>query len=183
MQEIDQLILQHKGLVYKQLHKYYLVNDPEAESIAFWSLYTALTTYDTSRNTAISTYATCLIYNALGDYVRKLNRKRKLEVISFNNVNNDGLEYSDVLSDNRSAEDACMQNELVRRTKEAIEDISTKVKSDKQRAIIELFVANDYNISATDMAKQLGVSQCYVSQSISEFKFKLKNKMEEFYNA
>ena len=109
MQEIDYLILRHKGLAYKQLHRFHLVNDHEAISIAYWALYKALTTFKESERTLISTYATCCIYNALGDYVRTLHRKRQIEEVSYNAIVCEEHEYIDTLSDNTSAEDICRE--------------------------------------------------------------------------
>lgn len=181
MYEIDDLIEQNKGLVYSQLLKFYLVHDQEAESIAYWALYTAIKTYKKSENVLLSTYATVCIYNALGDYVRSLNKKRQLDLVSYNAPMTEGLEYGEILSSKESAEDVVIHDELVTKTKQAIKEIIEGTTNARHLEIIAIFVDNDYKVSATDIAKKIGVSQSYVSQALAEFKGKLKRRMEAYY--
>jgi RNA polymerase sigma factor (sigma-70 family) len=183
MQEIDDIIKSNTGLIYKQLSKYYLVGNPDAESEAYWALYSAAKTYNDSMNVLFSTYATCCIYNALGCYVRSLHRKRQLEIVSYNAIIFDNTEYSEVLPADETTESTVVRKETVKLTRQAIEDILNKTSNCKHKLIIQIFIANEYDITATAISKQIGVSQSYVSQALAEFKAKLKKKMEVYYNA
>ena len=84
--DINDKIASNVGLIFKQLNKFNLAEDPEAESIGYEALYNAILTYDQSKSVQFSTYASVCIYNALGSYVRTQNKQRQLEVISYNNV-------------------------------------------------------------------------------------------------
>lgn len=182
MQEIDYLIIKHKGLLYKQLGRFNLIGNPDAESAGYWALYKALITFKESEHVLISTYATCCIYNALGCYIRTLYKKRKVDTISYNNIICDQIEYGDTLSTNVSVEDVCVEKELVLKTREAINDIYDKMTNEKQRSILKMYVDSEYSASTTYIADKVGVSQSYVSQVLSEFKNKLKRKIGGYYN-
>lgn len=181
MQEVNDLIAKHKGLVYAQLKKFSLIGDQDAESAAYWALYKAVSTYSTTKNTLLSTYATCCIYNALGDYVRSLHKKRQLEVISYNTIIFDNTEYQELLSDSETTEAITLRKELVDKTQQAIQSVLKDTKNQKALQIINEYIDNDYAITPSEIARRLGVSQSYASQTLAEFKFKIKKKMEDYY--
>lgn len=183
MADIDELIVTNKGLAYKQLHRFYLINDPEAESAAFWALYQAIITYDASKNVLLSTYATCCIYNALGCYVRTLKKKRQLEVMSYDVKSVDNHEMSDVFSSGVSSEDQVLQAELILKTREAIQVVLDKTTNETHKKIMSTYIANDYDITTLRVAEVVGVSQSYVSQVLSTFRNSVKKEMEGYYYA
>ena len=182
MLDVNELILNNKGLVYKQLHRFYLINDPEAESQAFWALHNAIVTYREADGVLLSTYATCCIYNALGCYVRKMHNKRQLDTVSYNAQLYESIEMLDTLPDPTTTEDTVLRTELVMITRKTISSIYANTASDLQKSVLRLYIDSDYNMTATSIAKSVGVSQSYVSQILSEFRNKLKKKMEAYYN-
>jgi RNA polymerase sigma factor (sigma-70 family) len=182
MQDVNVIIAENTGLVYKQLYRYHLVGDPEAESAAFWALYRAITTYNEDAHTLLSTYATCCIYNALGDYVRKLKRKKRIQALSYNVEIFDDTEFEEILTDGILLEDVVVQDELVRKTREVIAEILNKMTNPVQLQIVKIYVMNNYNVQETAIAKQIGKSQSYVSQVLAEFRGKLKKKMGGYYH-
>ena len=84
--DMNSLIKDNLGLVYKQIARLKLFDDPEAESIGYEALWTAAKTFDESKGYKFSTYAMCCIYNALGSYIRTLNKKSRIETISYDNI-------------------------------------------------------------------------------------------------
>ena len=61
MASIDSLIEQNKGLVYKQLHRFNLIDDHDAESLAFEALSKAISTYNSNAGTKLCCFGhTCL---------------------------------------------------------------------------------------------------------------------------
>lgn len=186
MQEtIDDKIAANTGLIFAQLNKFKLARDPEAESIGYEALYNAILTYDQSKNVQFSTYASVCIYNALGSYVRMLNKQRQLEVISYNNVafSDDGTdhEFVDFFEAPSNAEDSYMRAELCRLVREAYQKQYDMLTNEKHKSIIALWHESGYTKSTVAIAKELSVSQAYVSQVINGFKFKLKKRLEEYY--
>ena len=185
MQGIDKIILDNKGLVYKQLNKFNLVNDPDAESIAYEALYNAILNYDATKGTKLSTVATVYIYNALGSYTRTLNRKRQLEVISYNNIaysdDNGDHEFCEMIQTETSIEAEYVHNELCRLAMKAFYEVYERLTNDKHKEIIRHWQESEFKAQTVEVAKLANVSQSYASQVINNFKHRLKKKLEDVY--
>lgn len=183
--DINTKIARNVGLIFKQLKKFNLAKDPEAESIGYEALYNAILTYDQSKNVQFSTYASVCIYNALGSYVRTQNKQRQLEIISYNNIaySEDGTdhEFVDFLSTPSDVEQDFMRKELHRIVREEFQKQYDMLTNEKHKVIITLWHNSDFEASMVSIAKQAGVSQPYVSQVINNFKFNLRKKLEEYY--
>lgn len=183
--DINDKIAANTGLIFTQLNKFNLARDPEAESIGYEALYNAILTYDQSKKVQFSTYASVCIYNALGSYVRTLNKQRQLEVISYNNVayTEDGTdhEFVDFFEAPNSVEDNYIRCERDRLIRQVVKDQYDKLTNEKHKSIILLWCKSGYTMTSVAIAKEIGVSQPYVSQVINNFKFKLKKRLEEYY--
>ena len=184
--DINTKIASNVGLIFKQLKKFNLAKDPEAESIGYEALYNAILTYDQSKNVQFSTYASVCIYNALGSYVRTQNKQRQLEIISYNNIaySEDGTdhEFVDFLSTPSDVEQDFMRKELHRIVREEFQKQYDMLTNEKHKVILTLWHNSDFEASMVSIAKQAGVSQPYVSQVINSFKFNLRKKLEEYYD-
>lgn len=183
--DINDKIASNVGLIFNQLNKFNLAKDPEAESIGYEALYNAILTYDQSKSVQFSTYASVCIYNALGSYVRTQNKQRQLEVISYNNVayTEDGTdhEFVDFISAPSDVEQDYMKKELHRLVREEFQKQYGMLTNEKHKSIISLWRDSEYEASMVSIAKQVGVSQPYVSQVINSFKFNLRKRLEEHY--
>ena len=183
--DINATITKHTGLIFNQLKKFNLAADPEAESIGYEALYNAILTYDQNKKVQFSTYASVCIYNALGSYVRTQNKQRQLEVISYNNVaySEDGTdhEFVDFIPTSFNVEQDFTKKELYRIVREEFQKQYDTLTNKKHQAIISLWRDSEYEASMVSIAKQVGVSQPYVSQVINSFKFNLRKKLEEHY--
>lgn len=179
------LIQKHSGLVYNQLHKFNLIHDQEAESIAYEALYKALSNFDVKMGNKPSTVATIYIYNALGSYIRTLNKKRVLQVISYNNVayedDNGKHEFVDMLATPDNVEDKYIHKELQSYTRAAFNELYDMLTNEKHKSIIKAWNESDFEATTVEISKQIGISQSYVSQVINNFKFKMKKKLEGMY--
>lgn len=184
-EDLNMLIQTHSGLVYSQLHKFNLIHDQDAESIAYEALYNALSNFDESKGTKISTVATVYIYNALGSYIRTLNKKRVIPVISYNNVayEDDSIEHEfvDMLSTGESVEDAYLHTELCRLARDTFNELYDTLTNDVHKTILKLWDESDFTMTTVEISKQVNVSQSYVSQVINNFKFRMKKKLEDTY--
>lgn len=180
--DLNMLIRTHSGLVYNQLHKFHLIDDPEAESIAFEALLNAIRNFDENKNTKLSTVATVYVYNALGSYVRKLNKQRVIKTISYNNViDEDGQEFVDMLSTGESIEGNYVRSELYAYARKSFNELYDTLTNEKHKRILSFWNASDFKATTVEISKHVGVSQSYVSQVINNFKAKLKNKLEDMY--
>ena len=182
---IDDTISSNIGLIRAQLKRLNLFNDPDAESIGYEALYNAVLTFDETKGYKLSTYGTCCIYNALGSYIRTLNKKRQLEVVSYNNVafREDGLqhEYMELIPAAISVEQELLNEELCEQLDKAYQLSYNRLTNDKHKAIINAWHDGDYCVSNNELARIVGVSQPYVNQVINTFKFNLKKKLEAYY--
>lgn len=183
--DINKKVADNTGLIFKQLKKFYLANDPEAESIGYEALYHAILNFDQEKNVQFSTYATVCIYNALGTYVRTLNRQRQLEVISYHNVayTEDGTdcEYESFLSNSVDIETGILKQELCEAVQKEFKRLYDNLTNEKHKLILSIWRDSEFEASMVSVAKEAGVSQPYVSQVINSFKHNMKERMEEYY--
>ena len=184
---INDKIASNVGLIFNQLKKFNLATDPEAESIGYEALYNSILTYDQSKNVQFSTYASVCIYNALGSYVRTQNKQRQLELISYNNVaySDDGTEHEfvDFLPAATSIEKDYLQDELHACVRAEVQNLYDSLTNEKHRVILAMWRDSEFTASTVTIAKEVSVSQPYVSQVINGFKSKLKKRLEDVYYA
>ena len=185
MQDVNELIADNIGLIHKQLNKFNLAEDPEAESIGYEALYNAILNYDSTKGTKLSTVATVYIYNALGSYVRALNVKRQLQLVSYNNVaytdDTEEHEFLDLLPSEHNVEDEYIHKEECSLALVAFNNRYDKLTNEKHKAILKAWKDSEFVATTKDIAKEVGVSQSYVSQIINNFKFTLKKELEELH--
>ena len=176
---IEELIQLNEGLIGKQLKKFGLTYDPDAISFAYEALYNAIVTYDPSKNSALSTYATVCIYNRLGSYVRSLNTQINLNTISYDaRMTEDGTPFVDSFESELKVDADIMNREGIKEITQCFNECYQSVTSPMHRKIIQLWVSSNFGLTRNEVAEQLGCSQSYVSQVINKFRTKLKNKLE-----
>lgn len=180
--DINKKIAENTGLVYQQLHRFRLVDDPDAESFAYEALYKAVLTYDEKSGNAFSTYAVCIISNALRMHLRSLNKKRQLTVVSYDAPITEDDENCNMLvflTDNTSAEDYILREELQIEVEKAIQDVLNSLP-DTHRAIVQMWYDSDCTAKQQSIASAMKVTQPVVSRALSAFKHKLKIRLEEY---
>ena len=182
--DINESIARNKGLIYKQLHSFQLTYDQDAESMAYEALYNAVLTYNKETGTAFSTYATCVINNALRHHLRSLNKKRQLDVISYYTPlspdDEDSACLVDVLVHPDDAESTIIDKESRAMIRRAFND-EYSIMSEKHKKVVELFFIAGI-IRQQDIANSVGVTQATVSKIISAFRHRLKVRLEELMN-
>lgn len=182
--DINEQIRRNRGLIYKQLHAFQLTYDQDAESTAYEALYKAIQTYDEKTGTAFSTYAVCVINNALRHHLRSLNKKRQLDVISYYTPlspdDEDSACLVDVLVHPDDAESTLIDKESRATINRAFKE-EYMLLSDKHKKVVDLFFAS-CGMKQQDIAKAAGVTQATVSKIISAFRHRLKIRLEELMN-
>ena len=182
--DINDKIAKNKGLIYKQLRSFQLAYDQDAESLAYEALHKAILTYDGSAGTAFSTYATCVINNALRHHLRSLNKKRQLDVVSYYTPLSPDDENSaclvDVLVHPDDAESTLIDRESRATINKAFSE-EYQLLSDKHKKVVYLFFVYG-SMTQQDIAKAAGITQATVSKVISAFRHRLKVRLEELMN-
>ena len=176
--DINEQIAANTGLVYTQLHRFNMVDDPDAESKAFEALYKAVKTFDASKGFTFSTYAMCVIKNALRMHLRSTQKKRQLSVFSYDTPDPlvEGKSMLDHIITDNDVETVLLQEEACK----IITDTFVKHKnalSEEHRAIIDMWYSK---MTQTEIAKRVHLSQSYVSRIIAGFMYKLRKELEEY---
>lgn len=184
--DVNRLIQQNVGLVYKQLHRFNMSNDPDAESFAYEALWHAAENFDETKGNKFSTLATVYIYNALCGYLRAKKAKHQLDVVSYNTIlrTSDGEEheYLEVLESDTTVEKDFLDRERADYAVACFEELIHGVKNEKHRKILAVWRKSDFTASATSIAEKVKLSQSYVSQTITNFRYKMRQLMEERYD-
>ena len=184
MADINRIIEQNMGLVYQQLHRFKLVDNPDAESYANEAIYNAALTYKPETGNTFSTYATCVIANSLRMYLRSKKKKRQLTIVSYNAPvtvsDEDTVELCDTLASDDTAEDIVISNELSEHVRAALRTVYNELTTDSHKKIFRLWCANNGNIRQREIAEQLNLSQPYVSRAISIIRYKLRQQLEDY---
>lgn len=185
MQHTEDVIKKNVGLIRAQLHRFRMIDDPEAESIGYEALYKAILSFEEKKGYRFSTYASCCIYNALGSYLRTLNKKRQVTWISYNSVaytdDNGEHEFEEFLTDNRDASHDLLQEELSEQTRRSYKLTYNELTNEKHKRIISVWKASEFLCTNKEVADQVGVSQPYVNHVINMFKNKMKKRLEDYY--
>lgn len=180
---IEELLVNNMGLVYRQLHKFGRAYDDDAFSAAFEALYRAALTYDEGRHIAFSTYATTCIYNGIVCYLRdEVNKTKRLNVVPIETIvhtSEDDVLLSDMLSSNETPETMYLEDEYYRVLWKNFDKVLNTLNS-KAKQIIELWRDSDFSMGQVEIAALADVSQANVSRTLSAFKHKLKQEMEKY---
>lgn len=177
---LSKIIRLNDGLMYKQLNKFYLADDPDAISLAYEALYDAIMTYDSNKSSKFSTYATVCIYNALGSHVRKLNTGLNANTISYDQpIGDSNRTLLDTIESNYTADGEMLSECGVKVIGKAIVDAHATFQNPLHKEILTVWIASDFKIPHTTIGEKLGCSQTYVSQTIKKFKEQLKMELEE----
>lgn len=182
--DINDQIEANLGLVYQQLIRFRLAEDQDAESYAYEALYRAILTYDKTSGAAFSTYAVCVISNELRKHLRALNKKRRLEVVSydtplFEDCEDNSRTLIDTVAQVEDTESIVLFNELNGVVHDSFKKVFLQL-SEQHRKIIAMWYMSDYKLTQSEIARALQISQPTVSKVLSHFKYKLKLELEEY---
>jgi RNA polymerase sigma factor (sigma-70 family) len=179
---INELILLNKGLLNKQLYKFYLLNDPDALSFAYEALYKAIITFKPESNNQFSTYATVCMYNRLGSYVRSLH-KQELEVVYYEeSVLADGSTLQDVIDNGFRTDAPTLIFDGIVEALIVVDDLILTMRNPLQRCVATEWRESNFTATHETIAANIGCTQSYVSQIIKKLVAKAKHKLGELEN-
>ena len=180
--DINKLIEDNMGLVYKQLHRFNLINNDDAFSFALEALSKAAQTYDDSKSVKFSTYATTCVYNAIAWYLRESARHSKYQPLSYDEplTDDSSATFVDMFNTASSPESEYLTKELYEYLWRAFDKVYSELPNDTAKQIISAWKESSFTASQTEIANSLAVSQAHVSRALSAFKHKLKKEMEGY---
>lgn len=180
MNDVENLILENDRLVFSVLRKYRMFMDEDLISVGRLGLVKAANTFDESKGYQFSTYAIPVIYHTVAMYLRHLLKHKN--TISLNSAmfrnENDGDEISleDILADNENVEESYLKDETFSEVMKAVDTLSEREKT----IISMMYGLNGYHPTIqAEIAKDLGLSQSYVSRIAKNAIDKLRAKLME----
>lgn len=183
MDELDKVISDNMGLVYKQLHRFNLQYDDDALSLGMEALMNAAKTYSYKKKAAFSTYATACIYNAVAGLLRKRQKASKVSIVSYNAIvagdEHEDITYEGLFGVDRSPEDLYIDTFSQSLTMRLFWETYESLGSDAAKKTIKVWLDSDFTLNQSEIANRVGASQGYVSRILAMFKYKLKQKLEE----
>jgi DNA-directed RNA polymerase specialized sigma subunit len=180
-QDINDRIADNMNIVYYMINRMYLNNDPQALSLGLEALYNALQTYTANEKTKFSTYACVCIYNTLGGYIRTMNKLRQVHTVSYDALISYDTQTTllDTLPDDCDIEADYIHKEECGRLYAQFVHVYNCTHNPVHKNILSIWHLNDFNISATDIAKIANVSQSYVSNVLAIYKTRIKKSLKE----
>ena len=164
----EQLIIKHEGLVFFTMDLLNCKHTDEAISVGYEALWRAIETFDSSKGIKFSTYAVTCIRNAIWDMYR--TQKEVLE----HEVYIEDLQVELGRYDAKIDPPEPSQSYLL--VQEAVDEALKKL-SGKKRQIAIAWIGS--RMSATAIAQEVGCSQSYVSQVISQVKYIIKKELAD----
>lgn len=184
MVDVNAVMRDNIGIVYSLLASFELLDDQDAESLAYEALHKAVITYKESKKTKLSTYAYCVVSNAIRTHLRTKNKKRQVQYTSYHApVSNDDdceVYLVDTLHNNLSADSGLYTEEFLKTLRRALINVYNEIPTVEQKKIFIKWVDANFAVKQTDLASELGISQAAISRAISSFRYKLKQELEEY---
>lgn len=178
---IEQMIIQCYPLLMSQLNKFYMYNDPDALSFAYEALYKAIITYNMNGTTKFITYATVCIYNRLGSYLRAV-KNRPIDIPLHMPIAESGDELMAIVDSGQYTDLPIIIDDFFSKCDKIIVDMIGSMKNEKHRTILNVWRDSEYDMSHSDIARQVKLSQSYVTQTIHMFRHAFKKKLEDLEN-
>lgn len=165
-QDVDELLMQHKNLVYYRLTQMGQLANQDAESAAWEALWDAIETFDVFGKTAFSTYACACITNAINDVLRKqMTEKSHIEFVELDEANI-------IFTQDE------YRNPEVMRVLDEVFAWHMENSTDIAKSVLQLWRAGGFTDSATMIAKACGTSASYVSRVQCSFRARLGGKLK-----
>lgn len=166
-QDVEELLAQHKNLLYARLTAMGQLSNQDAESAGWEALWDSIETFDIYGQTAFSTYAYRCITNAINNVLRRQQaEKHKIEFCELTEAN--------TLFTDTSYESV----ETLRIVNEAFSEYVQAGNGTIAFDILQLWRASGYAMSATEIAKYLDTSASYVSRVQSSFRAFLSGRLK-----
>ena len=166
----EKLIIHNIRLVlYEVTTKFQKVEYDKKELVSLGSLglIKAIDTYDLSKGTEFSTYATRCIDNEILMFIRKLKKYQNvdsLDKIIYNDKDGNELKLGDTISDNTNLVEENENKELRKIVRMIVNELPDR---DKEIIMLHFGFYNDRTYTQSEIADKLKLSQPYVSRLIN----------------
>ena len=160
--DIEELLAEHKNLIYYRLTQMGQLHNQDAESAAWEALWDAIGTYSVYEKTAFSTYACACITNAINGVLRK--QLHEFEQFGYCELNENMDEDSSY--------------EQLKKLVQEVFDEHLAASRGLARDILLFWRSVDFEENKTTIAKACNTSVSYVSRVIQGFKARLSGRLK-----
>lgn len=167
--DVNELIKQHKNLVYYMLGRMGQLHHQDCESAAYEALWDAVCTFDIYSKGAFSTYACTLIRNAINNELRKTALQHGRDAAMMELADANGLFLAPTVD---------VQDNRVTTRVEKLFDLYIKSKQGTCRNVLLTWQASGFEASGKVIAKICACSGSYVSRVQNDFRAFLQSKMK-----
>lgn len=168
-QDIEELLAEHKNLIYYRLTQMGQLYNPDAESAAWEALWDALGTYSVYEKTAFSTYACTCITNAINSVLR--HQVLEQEKYGFCELD------ENLQATSRNIDEEANYEQLHNVVQEVFDEHFAASRG-LSRDILLFWRSLDFDENRTTIAKACGTSVSYVSRVIQGFKARLSGRLK-----
>lgn len=165
--DVNELIRQHKNLVYYMLSQMGQLSNQDCESAAFEALWDAVCTFDIYSNNAFSTYACALIRNAINNELRKAALQQQ-HVAAMQELSEANDLYLSVDTSN-----ACIANRVEQLFEKYIQG-----KTGTCRNVLLTWQVSGFEAQGKTIAKICKCSGSYVSRCQNDFRAYLQYRIK-----
>lgn len=165
--DVDELLAQHKNLVYYMLGQMQQLYNQDCESAAWEALWDAIETFNPYEKTAFSTYACKLIKNAVNAVLRKQSLEARHEAVM--------VELSE---QNQLFLPVDLSNNLASNVVESLFSDYVATKTGTVKNVLLVWQAQGFDVEGKNIAKVCGCSPSYVSRVQRDFRAYLLYKMK-----
>lgn len=165
--DINELLIQHKNLIYFMLSKMGQLSNQDAESAAWEALWDAIGTYSVYDKAAFSTYACKCLANAINCVLRKQQRDR-LNYIELSELTDANTLFT--TDDYESAEVMLVVSTAF--------DSYIRDSRGITRDVLLLWRSSEFSMCPTELAAVCKTSASYVTRIQSSFRAFLSSKLE-----
>lgn len=167
--DIEELLAEHKNLIYYRLTQMGQLHNQDAESAAWEALWDAIGTYSIYEKTAFSTYACTCITNAINSVLRK--QLHEFEQFGY-------CELNENIPAVTKSMDEYSNYEQLKKTVQEVFDEHLAASRGLARDILLFWRSVDFEENKTTIAKACNTSVSYVSRVIQGFKARLSGRLK-----
>ena len=167
--DIEELLAEHKNLIYYRLTQMGQLHNQDAESAAWEALWDAIGTYSVYEKTAFSTYACACITNAINGVLRK--QLHEFEQFGYCELNENIPAVTKSMDEDSSYEQ-------LKKIVQEVFDEHLAASRGLARDILLFWRSVDFEENKTTIAKACNTSVSYVSRVIQGFKARLSGRLK-----
>lgn len=168
--DIDELLLQNKNLVYYMLNTMHLLSDADAESAAFEALWDAISCFDIYGKVPFGSYACKCIRNKVNDVLRERQAQKRSLYVAVELTDDMNLFYDD---------EVCSVDTFAKVEQLFDRYINHHITGGLARNILLVWHSSVFEMTPSQIAERCNTTPSYVCRVQCAFRAYLGSKLRE----